>query len=93
MTLELSRKRQSSEIFFIRSQSKGMKRPTDYGQRVCRSAVELFRPGEISFVLAEEFDIVDDRQHSVDIERLTDENREFLLVSDEDLTIVHLVHH
>jgi hypothetical protein len=58
-----------------------------------RGFVELFRPGEFSFVLAEDFDIVDDRQHSVPIERLSDENREFLLVSDGDLTIVHFVHH
>jgi hypothetical protein len=56
-----------------------MKISIDYGQRACRSAVELFRPEEISFVLAEDFDIVDDRQHSVGIERLSDENREFLL--------------
>ena len=60
--------------------------------RARRTAVEFFRPGEFSFVLAVEIDIVDD-SHSIGIERLSDEDREFLLVSAGDRPIVDLADH
>ena len=44
-----------------------------------RTAVELFRREEFFFVLDGEFDIVDD-SHLIGLERLSDEDREFLLV-------------
>ena len=44
-----------------------------------RTAVELFRREEFFFVLAGEFDIVTD-SHLIRLERLSDEDREFLLV-------------